>query len=134
MDNQFNNQPEDSNEIPSQEPVSEQAPQQPQYQQAPQQPYGQMPPQYPYGQVPPQQQYYPPQPTKTSGKAIASFVLSLVGILVAGLICGIIGVCLSVAATNEMKSNPFIKGKGLATAGLVISIIDIIIMVLYFMI
>ena len=68
---------------------------------------------------------------KYSGKAIASFVLSLVGILVFGLICGILGVIFSTIAMREIETNKNLSGKGLATSGLVISIIDIVFVLIY---
>ena len=86
--------------------------------------------QYTYNQ---QYQNYPNnnQAGRTSGKAIASLVLSLVGIIIAGLICGILGIILAVTAFNEMNKNPAIKGKGIATTGLVISIIDCVLMFIF---
>lgn len=85
--------------------------------------------QYTYNQ---QYQNYPSnQTSKTSGKAIASLILSLVGIIIAGLICGIVGVIMAILAFNDMSKNPAIKGKGLATAGLVISVIDCVLMFIF---
>lgn len=68
---------------------------------------------------------------KFSGKAIAGFVLSLVGIVFAGMICGILGIILSAVGMKEIKIKD-LKGKGLAIAGLVISIIDVVIMLIYY--
>ena len=60
-----------------------------------------------------------------SGKAITGFVLSLVGLIIAALPCGIIGLVFSaIALTQTVNKN--LKGKGLAISGLVISIIDIV--------
>ena len=76
----------------------------------------------------------PVAPTKTSGKAITGFVMSLVGIffttsigydfigLAATIACGVIGLIFSIMGKKEIKSKG-LKGKGLATAGLIISII-----------
>ena len=61
--------------------------------------------------------------------AIASFVCSIVGIFLFGLIMGILSVIFAVVAKNRAKTFPNEKGRGLATAGLVIGIIEIIIMV-----
>lgn len=66
---------------------------------------------------------------KYSGLAIASFVCSMVGIFIFGLIMGILAVCFAAAAKNRAKSFPDEKGRGLATAGLVIGIIEIIVMI-----
>ena len=64
-------------------------------------------------------------PVKTSGKAIAGFVLSLSGILIAALICGTLGLVFSCMAFKEINERK-LRGRGLAIAGLVISIVDII--------
>ena len=61
---------------------------------------------------------------KYSGKSIAGFVLSLVGFIVAALPCGILGIIFSSTSFNEIRTKN-LKGRGLAIAGLVISIIDI---------
>lgn len=68
---------------------------------------------------------------KFSGAAIAGFVLSLVGIIVAGIPCGVLGIIFSAAGMSETK-NQEKRGKGLAIAGLVISIIDIVLVLSMF--
>ena len=61
---------------------------------------------------------YPPA-GPTSGMAIASLVVSLLGI-------GIVGVILGHLALNEInKSNGYMQGRGLAIAGLVIGYLQI---------
>ena len=62
---------------------------------------------------------------KYSGKSITGFVLSLVGILIAAIPCGIIGLVFSALGMKDTET-PQYKGKGLAISGLVISIIDIV--------
>ena len=59
------------------------------------------------------------------GKAIAGFVLSLVGVLVLALPCGIIGLVFSALGMSDVKRKS-LRGNGLAIAGLVISIVDIV--------
>ncbi len=66
-----------------------------------------------------------PAKTRMSACAIAGFVLSLIGIFWAGLICGILGIIFSAIGMRAATVNPQVKGKGLAIAGLVISIIDV---------
>ena len=61
-----------------------------------------------------------------SGKAITGFVLSLIGLIVAALPLGIIGVIFSGIAFAQSANNN-LRGKGLAISGLVISIIDIVV-------
>ena len=59
---------------------------------------------------------------KLSGKAITGFVLSLSGLIIAGIPCGIIGIIFSSIALGDIKRKNF-KGKGFAVAGLVVSIV-----------
>jgi len=80
-----------------------------------------------YGQPGYGQQGYPPpygyqapfsqQPGKTSGMAIAGFVLALLG-------CSLLGLIFSILGNNEVKrSNGTVSGGGLAMAGIIISCI-----------
>jgi uncharacterized membrane protein (Fun14 family) len=77
-------------------------------------------------QQPPPIPQQPPAPgTQTaapretaSGKAIAAFILSLVGILIVP--CVIVGIVLGHRARYDIRKHPHIKGKGLATAALII--------------
>ena len=62
---------------------------------------------------------------KTNGTAIAGFVCSIVGIFFAGLIMGILGISLGVTARKHIQVFENEKGKGLATAAIIIGIIDI---------
>lgn len=76
-----------------------------------QQPYGQMPPPPP-GALP-----YA-QPQSTSGMAIASLVLAF--------FCSIAGLITGIVALNQISSNPQQKGRGLAIAGIVISVFGMV--------
>lgn len=73
------------------------------------------------------------EPTQNCGKAIAGFVLALVGAFLGALLiyaegfiyalpCGILGLIFSLIGKKEIKEKN-LKGKGLATAGLIISIV-----------
>ena len=63
---------------------------------------------------------------RTSPTAIASFVCSLVGLFLLGVWLGIIAICFGVMAKNHIKVFKGEKGDGLATAGIIIGIIDIV--------
>jgi hypothetical protein len=63
--------------------------------------------------------------TKTSGKAIASLVVSLVGALVCPVVLSIVAIVLGSQAKKEIDANPAIGGRGLAQAGFVIGIIGL---------
>lgn len=61
----------------------------------------------------------PPVATRTSGMAIAGFVLSF--------FCGLLGLIFSIIGHNEVKrSNGMVGGGGLALAGIIISIISLV--------
>jgi hypothetical protein len=64
--------------------------------------------------------YYraPPMPTRTSGMAIAGFVLSF--------FCSILGLIFSIMGHNEVKRGQgTVSGGGLAVAGIVISLVGL---------
>ncbi|MBO5349149.1 MAG: DUF4190 domain-containing protein [Clostridia bacterium] len=63
---------------------------------------------------------------KTNSSAIGSLVCSLIGIFIAGVAMGVVAISLGVAAKKHIKIFQNEKGEGLATAGIVIGIIDIV--------
>lgn len=84
-------------------------------------PYG--PPQYPDGGGYPQYGY-PPQPPRTNGMAVASMVLSIVGVALlcawgAGGVPAILGVIFGHVARGQIRAEGT-QGNGMAVAGLVI--------------
>lgn len=62
---------------------------------------------------------------KYLGDAIAGFVCGLVGLFLFPVIMGIVAVSVSSLSLNKLKKNPQM-GKGLATAGLVLGIVDLV--------
>ena len=62
---------------------------------------------------------------KFSGLAIAGFVLSLVGLIIFGIPCGVMGIIFTSISFKEISTKN-LRGKGLAIAGLVISILDVV--------
>ena len=74
----------------------------------------------------------PAVPAKQSnGKATAGFVLSLVSMFCCGLLAPV-GLIFSILGLNQAKSSNG-AGKGLAIAGIIISAIAIVIMILSFL-
>jgi hypothetical protein len=76
---------------------------------------------------------YPPatpaQPVKTSGMAIASLVLGLLGIVSCG-ITALIGLILGIVAMNQVrKSNGTVGGHGIALAGTIVSAVFLLFMI-----
>ena len=118
----------------------------------PQQPYGQAGygqqsnPQPNYGQPNSygqqgysQNSYYPPQynpPKKNDGKAVAGLILGIISIVSgcsgSGVLFGILGIVFSCMSRKEAKNNPngTTGNSGLATGGLICSIIGIVISVI----
>ena len=91
-----------------------------------------------YQQYPPYQSYsYPgyygyniPVKKTTNGLAIASLVLSLVGLMVS--IAPIVGIILGFVALSQIKNEPHrYEGKGLAQAGIIIGFIIVGLKVLF---
>jgi hypothetical protein len=81
------------------------------------------PPPYPSYRPPPGGNVY--RPTGNNGKALASMVCGIVGLVVFGFILGIIAIVLGSIAKNEIRRTGQ-GGYGMATAGIVLGIIDII--------
>lgn len=69
--------------------------------------------------------YNPPVQSKFSGLAIASFVVSLVGIFLFALPCGVIATSLSASSFKQINTYGN-RGKALAISGLIIGIVDIV--------
>lgn len=67
----------------------------------------------------------PSAPTKYSGNAIAAFVVACVGIIIMPLICGFVGLSLSIASFQQIKKNNM-KGKGFVIAAIIISVVNIV--------
>lgn len=75
---------------------------------------------------------YPPAAATTSGMAIASLVLSLLGWVLLPLIGAVLGVIFGHMALGEIKrSNGAVEGQGLAMAGLIIGYIQIAAVLLF---
>jgi hypothetical protein len=69
-----------------------------------------------------------PKPTRTSGLAIASLVLSIISLIFGPLGC-IPGIICGHLALGKMKKEPALQGRGLAQAGLIIGYIFIAIFI-----
>ena len=75
---------------------------------------------------PPSQLPYAPPVQDHQGMAVAAFVVSLVGLACAGIVLGPVAIVLASIALNNMKRTGITRGKGLAVAGLVIGIVDLL--------
>jgi len=71
---------------------------------------------------------------KRSGLAVASLVCSLVGVLLFGVVLGLLGIIFGGVAISKVKQNPqAYAGKGMAVAGLIIGIVDMVLGVFWIM-
>lgn len=68
---------------------------------------------------------------KTNGLAVTSFVCSMVGIVVFGLIMGILAICFGAVGLSRSKYFPEESGKGFAVTGIVVGILEVIVMIFY---
>jgi len=73
-------------------------------------------------------------PKTNAPGAVASLVYGLVGLVLCGVILGPIAISKSNSAKAAMVSDPTLGGEGLATAGLVLGIADLVLFVIYLMI
>ncbi|MCW2753428.1 MAG: hypothetical protein JWQ32_839 [Marmoricola sp.] len=99
--------------------------------------YGQPPPAYgqpgaygqpQYGQPAPGYAYPYPQPADTSGKATASLVLGIAGMILCGLFTGIPAIFLGISAKRDIDAaQGRVGGRGMATAGIVLGSISIVV-------
>ncbi len=95
--------------------------------------YGAMPPAYGataagYGAPGPYGQFAGP---KTSGLAIAGLICSIAGLFFCG-VPSIVGLVLSIVGRSQIKkSNGMLKGLGLATAGIIVGIVAIVLYVAF---
>ena len=89
-------------------------------------------------QQPVPQQGPPPPPAaavgekRTSGKATASLVLGICGLIILPVICSTLAIIFGVMARNETAADPTLGGRGLATAGLVLGIVGLILGIIVF--
>ena len=60
----------------------------------------------------------------TAGGAVASLVCAIIGLFTLGIILGPIAIFLARGAKRRIREDPELGGDGIATAGLVIGIVD----------
>ena len=135
MDENFNNNENNQQNGQQFTPPSQQPDYTQQYNQQPQQPdyaqqYNQQPQQYNepyYNQQYPQ--YNEPLNDNSRGFAIASLVLGIISFFCCGSICSILGLIFGIISKKRKSEN-----NGMATAGIVLSIIALVLWLIYFII
>lgn len=69
---------------------------------------------------------------RTDGRAIASLVCGIVGLLFFGLILGVLAFILGRRSRRDITERPWaLKGLGLATAGMVLGMLDVLFFVVF---
>jgi len=66
------------------------------------------------------------QGAKTSGLAIASFVVAMLGIVCVGMVLGVAAIVLGGLALRAISRQADLKGRGLALAGLLTGIVEVV--------
>ncbi len=78
---------------------------------------------------------YPPQQPMMGQPTPKTNTLALVGFITSLVCCGTpVGLILSIIGLNQIKKNPLEGGKGLATAGIVISAIGLVFGIIYYIV
>lgn len=69
---------------------------------------------------------------RNDGRAIGALVCGILGLVVFGVVLGAVAIGLGVTAQRNIRRNPLVvKGYGMATTGLVLGIIDVVVFVLF---
>jgi hypothetical protein len=68
-----------------------------------------------------------PPPPETNGKAKASLALGIAGFVAFPVVCSVLAIVLGQVAREEMARRPHETGAGLATAGIVLGILGLIV-------
>jgi Domain of unknown function (DUF4190) len=71
-----------------------------------------------------------PYPQRTDGGAIASLVLGILGFVVFPVVPSVLAIWLGVSAKRRMRDDPTLGGEGLATAGVILGVTEIVLVAL----
>ena len=63
---------------------------------------------------------------KKCKQAKSSFIMAIVGLIIAGIICGTYAFVTGIQALKEIKADKELSGKGMAIAGIVLGLLDIV--------
>jgi peptidyl-prolyl cis-trans isomerase B (cyclophilin B) len=86
-------------------------------------------PQAPLGPPP----YYPSpfRSPRNCTEAIAALVCSIAGLFVCGILVEPMALVLSIVALKKIRADPYLQGRGMAIAGMVISIVVLVLSILW---
>jgi len=74
-----------------------------------------------------------PQPARSrdrSGKAVLSLILGIASLFIVPLVTGVIAIVLGWIARRDIEQSPALGGRGLATAGMVLGAIGVVLGIL----
>jgi Domain of unknown function (DUF4190) len=71
-----------------------------------------------------------PLQQRTDGRAIASFALGVLGFVVFPVLPSVLAIWLGISAKRRMRSDPGLTGEGLATAGIILGIVELVLVAL----
>ena len=84
-------------------------------------------PETPGAGLPPPPPPPPPQVgSRTDGRAIASLVLGVAGLIICPVICSVLAIVFGTQAKREIDRNPAVEGRGMAQAGFVLGIVGLV--------
>ena len=71
-----------------------------------------------------------PLQQRTDGRAVASLVLGILGFVVLPVVPSVIAIWLGVSAKRRISSDPRLTGEGLATAGIILGVVELVLFAL----
>lgn len=67
-----------------------------------------------------------PQSQRTDGGAIASLVLGILGFVIFPIVPSVLAIWLGVSARRRIRTDPSLTGEGLATAGVILGVVELV--------
>jgi hypothetical protein len=73
-----------------------------------------------------------PMPQRTEGRAIAALVLGILGFVAFPVAPSVLAIWLGMSAKRRIQADPSLTGEGLATAGVILGIVELVLVTLAF--
>ena len=71
-----------------------------------------------------------PLEQRTEGRAIASLVLGILGFVAFPVVPSVLAIWLGVTAKQRIQADPALGGEGLATAGIILGVVELVLVTL----
>jgi uncharacterized protein DUF4190 len=68
---------------------------------------------------------------RSSGKAVASLVLGIAGLIILPVVCSVLAIIFGQQAKREIDADPTLTGRGMAQAGFILGIIGLAFVVVF---